>query len=107
MCKGKIMKKKEFDEELKALEDDFHTKKRDLYSRYAHSNTPFGIGDKVRDKKGSIKVSEMWVTTDVGRYSEMTYRGVKLKMDGDELKIKKFRNILQRDLIQKGKKRIR
>ena len=101
------MTKKEFDKELTALEDDFHTKKNDLYAMFAHGNNPFKIGDKVRDKKGSIKITDMWVTTDMGRYSEMTYRGIKLKMDGEELKAKKLRNIFQRDLIQKGKKRIR
>lgn len=76
------MTKKEYEEQLCALEADYEKKKRELDLAFAKRNNPVRIGDKVRFYSMYILVEKMVLCKHLGSYPCVRYFGTVLKKDG-------------------------
>lgn len=76
------MTKKEYKEQLNALEADYEKKKRELDLAFAKRNNPVRIGDKVRSYNRYILVEKMTLFRPLGYNPCIKYFGTELKKDG-------------------------
>ena len=76
------MTKKEYKEQLCALEADYEKKKRELELTFANRNNPVRIGDKVRSHNRYISVEKMMLFRATGYHPCIKYFGIELKKDG-------------------------
>lgn len=76
------MTKKEYEEQLCALEADYEKKKRELDLTFAKSNNPVRVGDKVRSCFVYILVEKMVLCKPLGCLPCVVYFGTELKKDG-------------------------
>lgn len=76
------MTKKEYEEQLRALEADYEKKKRELDLAFAKRNNPVRIGDKVRSHSMYILVERMVLFRPLGYHPCVNYIGTELKKDG-------------------------
>ena len=51
--------KENYEKELKALEQEFELRKRNLIKLYAQKNSPYKVGDIVKDHIGSIIIEKI------------------------------------------------
>lgn len=89
------MTKKEYKEQLCALEADYEKKKRELDLAFAKSNNPVRIGDKVRSHYSYILVEKMVLCKPLGYPPCVKYFGTELKKDGTPKKSGKKEDITQ------------
>lgn len=94
------MTEKEYDDELKKLEDEFLNKKRKLAILFVDSNRKYEIGDIISDRHSNkIKIKRVYPSLSFGsKYPEAKYCGRVLKKDGTPTKIEKYEYISQRDI---------
>lgn len=76
------MTKKEYKEQLCALEADYKKKKRELDLTFAKRNNPVRIGDKVGSSYNYISVEKMVLFRPLGYHPCVKYFGTELKKDG-------------------------
>lgn len=76
------MTKKEYKEQLCALEADYEKKKRELELAFAKRNNLVRIGDKVRSHSSYILVEKMVLCKPLGYPPCVKYFGTELKKDG-------------------------
>lgn len=82
--KGKeIMTKKEYEEQLALLKEDYEKKKRELELAFAKSNNPVHLGCKVRTCNGDyLLVEKMVLYRPLFEPPYVRYIGTELKKDG-------------------------
>jgi hypothetical protein len=94
------MTKKEYEEQLCALEADYEKKKRELDLAFAKRNNPVRIGDKVRSYSMYILVEKMVLCKPLGSPPCVKYFGTELKKDGTPKKSGKKDDITQINVIE-------
>ena len=94
------MTKKEYKEQLRALEADYEKKKRELDLTFAKRNNPVRIGDKVRSHFMYILVEKMVLCKPFDSPPCVRYFGTELKKDGTPKKSGKKEYIGQINVIE-------
>ena len=74
--------KENYEKELKALEQEFELRKRNLIKLYTQKNSPYKVGDIVKDHIGSIIIEKIKYGTEYGTgFPRCSYFGLELKKD--------------------------
>lgn len=96
----KDMTKKEYKEQLNALEADYEKKKRELDLTFAKRNNPVRIGDKVRSRYMYILVEKMVLCKPLNFHPCVRYFGTELKKDGTPKKSNTKGYVFQINVIE-------
>lgn len=95
------MSPEEYLEEVKALEEEFATKKSRLNKKYVSSNNKHRVGDAVTDHLGTILVQELLLGFPTGdKVPCAVYKGLPLNKDGSVKKKVDRRLVWQTNLIK-------
>ena len=94
------MTKKEYKEQLCAIEADYEEKKRELELTFAKRNNLVRIGDKVRSNYNYILVEKMLLFSPLGCLPSLNYFGTELKKDGTPKKRGTKSSITQTNVIE-------
>lgn len=93
------MTKKEYNKEIRKINKEASTKKKELYQNYALSNNPYKIGDVISDGCRTLKIKEIKVGVYLfSSYPECIYTGIELKKDGSPKKNQSSTEMFQRDI---------
>lgn len=93
--KPTIMTNREYDMEIKAIEDAAHQKKRNLIKEFCDANNPYKIGDIFSDHIGQIRIEKIKYYARAVDYPCCIYEGIILNKNGDENKLGSRREAYQ------------
>lgn len=99
------MEQQEYKERLVKIQQEAERQKRNLAVEYALSNSPYDIGDVVKDHLGYLKIEKVDVTVTFGsQIPECVYYGVELKKDLTPMKSQTGRGVYQSNLLNNQSK---